>query len=167
MTKGHTIFIGIGNQHAGDDGVGLYIAHALKAKNLPETLVECQSGEGALLMASWENAQTAIIFDAVHSNGSPGKIYRFDPRKKSIPERLFNRSSHNFGVSEAVALAKVLNRLPPRLIVYGIEGHCFKQGTRLSPEMERAAQVVLNMALEEISSASFRGLQKKHKEKGI
>jgi hypothetical protein len=39
------------------------------------------------------------------------------------------RFDHHFGLAEAVELARVLDRLPPRLWIYGIEGRQSEQGS--------------------------------------
>ena len=55
----------------------------------------------------------------------------------------FVHSSHRFGVPEAVALARTLGRLPPRLIVIGITGADFGFGDELSPPVAAAADHVI------------------------
>jgi Ni,Fe-hydrogenase maturation factor len=53
-------------------------------------------------------------------------------------------------VAEAVELARALKRLPPRLVVYGIEGRSFSAGVELSAEVEQAAAVVVARVLDEM-----------------
>jgi len=55
-----------------------------------------------------------------------------------LPARSLRSSTHAFGVSDAVELARALGRLPGRLDVYAIEGASFTAGDRLSPDVERA-----------------------------
>src|SRR3954452_13627171 len=49
--------------------------------------------------------------------------------KQPIPRTMFNCSTHDLGVAEAIELARAFGKLPPRLIVYGIEGRDFDEGT--------------------------------------
>ena len=51
-------------------------------------------------------------------------------------------STHHFGLAEAVELARALDRLPPRLWIYGIEGKQFEQGSVPSPEVTQAIEKV-------------------------
>ena len=149
-SKGHILVIGVGNEYRGDDGVGPHIARKLKRKGLPRALIEIQNSEGTLLMESWRNAHTVILLDAVSSGAPPGKIYRFDARRQPIPSRFFNCSTHSFGIAEALGLAKRLKRLPPCALIYGIEGKTFEAGATLSPEVERAAEDVMERVVEEV-----------------
>ena len=41
-------------------------------------------------------------------------------------------STHAVGIGEAIELARTLDRLPGRLIVYAVEGHRFDAGLGLS-----------------------------------
>jgi len=52
-------------------------------------------------------------------------------------------STHGLGLSEAITLARVLDRLPHRLRVYGIEGRQFEPGTEVSPEVKLAVEEVV------------------------
>lgn len=147
------LVIGIGNEYRGDDGAGLVVARRIKELNLPDVRMLEAGGEGAALMEAWQGAEAAILIDAVYSGGTPGTVYRFDARTESIPAKFFHYSTHAFSVAEAIELARALNQLPPRLIVYGIEGLRFDAGVGLSAEVERATQEVVRRALREMSVA--------------
>jgi len=47
-------------------------------------------------------------------------------------------STHAFGVADAIELARALDRLPPHLDVYAVEGVEFGLGTPLTPAVQRA-----------------------------
>ena len=145
--KGGTLIIGLGNQYRRDDAVGLTVARHLKEAAPAHVRVLEESGEGTALIESWKGAETVILIDAVHSGAKPGTVRRFDAHGQPIPTRFFHYSTHAFGVAEAVELARVLGQLPPRLIVYGIEGKTFEAGLGLSPEVEKAAQEVVERVL--------------------
>ena len=137
------LVIGIGNEYRSDDGVGLVVARELRVKNLPDMLIIESSGDGAALMEAWEAAQSVIIIDAASSRGAPGTIHHFDALAQSIPTGFSFHSTHAFGVAEAIGLARALQQLPPRLLVYAIEGENFSAGVGLSPEVARAVQKVI------------------------
>jgi hydrogenase maturation protease len=59
-------------------------------------------------------------------------------------------STHALDVAAAIEFARALGRLPPRLIVYGIEGRSFTVSAGLSPEVERAIKQVLEQLRGEI-----------------
>jgi hydrogenase maturation protease len=147
------LVIGIGNEYRGDDGAGLVAARELRARNLAETLiVEC-SGDGAVLMEVWEAASRVILVDTASSGAVPGTIYRFDALAQPLPADLSFQSTHAFGVAEAIGLARVLQRLPPRLIVYAIEGENFTAGANLSPQVAKAVRKVVERVTREVQSS--------------
>ncbi len=88
----------------------------------------------------------------------PGTIYQFDARKQPIPAQLSFQSTHVFGVGEAIELARILEQLPPILIVYAIEGETFSIGIGLSPKVEQAMQRVV----EQVSCEVFNLLSSKN-----
>jgi hydrogenase maturation protease len=90
------------------------------------------------------------VVDAVYSGAPPGTIHRLDASSKEIPRQFFHYSTHALGVTEAVQLARALNQLPPRLIVYGIEGKNFGAGVGLSTEVEQASIAVAARVLDEV-----------------
>lgn len=132
--------IGVGNPFRGDDGAGRAVARRVRERGLPGVDVVETSGEGTALMDAWEEAETVILIDAVRSGAPPGTLYRFDARAADLPAPFFHGSTHTFGVAEAVALARLLEQLPPALLVYGIAGACFGPGADLSPRVEQAAE---------------------------
>jgi hydrogenase maturation protease len=142
-----TLIIGVGNEHRRDDAVGLVVARRLKEAAPEHVRVLEESGEAAALMDSWKGADAVILIDAVRSGAKPGTLHRLDAHKQSIPTRFFHYSTHAFGAAEAIELARALSQLPPRVIVYGIEGKTFEAGLGLSPEVEKAAQEVVERAL--------------------
>ncbi|MBF0251602.1 MAG: hydrogenase maturation protease, partial [Alphaproteobacteria bacterium] len=66
----------------------------------------------------------------------PGTVMRFDPTDGELPKNVFRHSSHQFGVAEAIEMARVLGRLPEHIVVYGIEGKSFDLGAGLSDGVE-------------------------------
>ncbi len=144
--------IGIGNEYRGDDGVGLAVARAVEAKLGRHAAVIEQSGEGAALMQTWKDAEAVILIDAVRSAAKPGMVHRLDAGELPLPSRFFNYSTHAFSVAEAVEMARALNQLPPRLVVYGIEGRSFEAGVGLSPEVEQAVARVVQCVQEEVEA---------------
>jgi len=143
------LVIGVGNEYRRDDGLGLMIARALQG-TLSDVRVIEETGEGSALMEAWQEADSVILIDAVHSGGSPGKIYRLDAREKRIPPNFFRYSTHAFGAAEAIELARTLEELPPRLIIYGIEGKDFEAGEGLSSEVVSAGPELLQRVRDEV-----------------
>ncbi|MBL9168828.1 MAG: hydrogenase maturation protease [Verrucomicrobiales bacterium] len=146
------LLLGLGNDFRGDDGVGRVVARRLAQTEWPGVTVREESGEGVTLMEAWKYADSVILVDAVQSGDAPGTIHRLDARAQSIPANFFHYSTHAFSVAEAVELARALNQLPPRLILYGIEGRDFSDGERISPEVAAAMDELLGRVRQEIQS---------------
>ena len=144
-----TLIIGCGNTDRGDDAAGL-----LAARRLREMGVEAQeqSGEALALIESWEDARrdlSVILIDAVVTGSPPGTITVWDARTAPVAGDYFRCSTHAFGVAGAIELARMLDLLPPSLLIYGIEAARFEIGSEPSPEVLRAVEeVAAGIALE-------------------
>jgi hydrogenase maturation protease len=155
MTASRQILvIGLGNDYRGDDAVGRVVTRRLKAIGADNVRVVEESGEGAALIEAWKGADFVIAIDAAYSGGAPGSIHRFDAESQPIPSRFFHYSTHAFSIAEAVELARALNQLPAKLVVYGIEGKTFDAGAGLSLEVEGAAAELVSWVEEELRTNS-------------
>jgi hydrogenase maturation protease len=129
------VVIGVGNAARGDDAAGLVVARRVGGRE--------HEGDPLALLEAWEGAATAVVIDAVRSGAVPGTVHRFEAGDAALPARLRrSTSTHAVGLAEAIELARALDRLPPRLIVYGIEGERFTAGAELSPAVAAAVEVV-------------------------
>ncbi len=136
--KSRLLVIGVGNPFRGDDAAGLLVARLLKDMGLDSSMITEHSGEGAALMETWKGADAIILIDAVSSGGAPGTIHHLDPIHQPLPAQMFHSSTHAFSLPDAIEMARALNELPPRLLVFGIEGRNFQAGAELSPEVSDA-----------------------------
>jgi hydrogenase maturation protease len=150
LERASTLVIGVGNTYRGDDAIGLLIAQHLKIEGPDGLRVEASEGNATELLELWKKAEIVIVVDAVCSGGTPGTIYRLDATSQPVPARFFNASTHNFGVAEAIELGRVLEGLPPRLLVYGVEGKQFELGAALSLEVEKVIEPLLEQIRAEI-----------------
>jgi hydrogenase maturation protease len=144
--------IGIGNEYASDDATGLLVARRLKDRAPASVAILEHSGEGAALMECWKDAAAVVLVDATSSAASPGTIFRFDASSNPLPARQFCRSTHAFGLVEAIELSRSLQQLPTCLLVYGIEGRNFSAGITVSPEVATAVESVAERVLQELKS---------------
>ncbi len=154
--SGTVLVIGIGNEYRGDDAAGIILARRLGDHALPGVTVLEQSGEGAALMEAWKNAgeATVMLIDAVASGARPGTRFRFEAARRPIPTAFFHYSTHAFSVAEAIELARALGELPPRLIVYGIEGEHYSVGSPLSGAVQQALSTLEAEILGELKDSS-------------
>ncbi|MFO7775286.1 MAG: hydrogenase maturation protease [Candidatus Hydrogenedentota bacterium] len=159
MAKDHTpiTLFGVGNALRGDDGIGLLLARSVGALSRRRFAVcEC-TGEPAALLEQWSGLDAAMLFDAVHSGGPPGAVFRVDVTETPLPDAFKQTSTHGFGVAEAVELSRALGVLPLRLLVYGVEAANFDHGAEMTPEVAAAIPEVVRMAARD--AASWTGEQ--------
>jgi hydrogenase maturation protease len=149
-----TQVIGIGNAWRNDDGAGLIVARLLDGMEGVEVLE--REGEPTSLIDAWEGAGAVWLADAVSSGAEPGTIHRHDASAEPLPARLYDTSTHHFGLAEALELARALGRLPERVVVFGIEGASFDTGETISPEVQEAAARVAEAIREEVAQSTRR-----------
>jgi hydrogenase maturation protease len=120
-----------------DDGLGPYVVERLRERGLPDVVLATSLGETTELLDLWDGADLAIVVDAVRATPAhPGRVHRltvFDPPGER------SRAAHGLDLAEAVELARVLGRLPVRLVLYAVEVAVVGYGTSLSPEVTAAA----------------------------
>jgi len=158
------VVIGIGSVFRSDDGLGLFVAEQIDKLGLAGVKVVDGVGDGYALIDSWAGAETAFVIDCAYAGGEPATIYRFDALRESIPADLFlGLSTHSISITDAVALAEVMNRLPRRLIVYGIEGENFEAGTRITPCVKHRAMEVVDRITREIGALAGFNAKEGHR----
>ena len=117
------IVLGIGNRLFGDDGVGIHVVQALQSGGLPAD-VECIDG-GTLsftLAEVLQCAQQLIVVDATELQAPPGTVRVFDDARMDEFVRSGPCSSvHEVGLAELLDMARLLDRLPPRRALVGIQ----------------------------------------------
>jgi hydrogenase maturation protease len=82
-------------------------------------------------------------------------VQRFDAAAAPLPQGAFNLSTHGFGLSEAIELARALDQLPARCVVYAVEAGAVVAGEPLSPAVAAAVQEVAGRIRAEIVAAEM------------
>lgn len=143
------LVIGIGTPDHGDDAAGLLVAGRVRAATSPRTVtVKELVGDQLALLDLWTGAREAYVIDAVCSGGPPGTVYRFDGAQR-LTAQFANRSTHAFSLADVIELARAMDRMPPRLIGYGIEGAQWDLGTPVSQQvMDAVDSVTRRLTLE-------------------
>jgi hydrogenase maturation protease len=85
--------------------------------------------------------------DAVVSGARAGTLHIWDGCHARLRNEVFCSSTHAFGLADAIELARVLDRLPNKLTVYGIEATQFATGMPPSrPVLAGVKQAVEHIA---------------------
>jgi len=163
MKQPKLVVIGLGQEVRGDDGAGIRIVRDWRAKfpctsEIPEVRVEISGLPGLDLLSLMEEAQAAILVDAVHEGSVPGRLYELnDEQVSAFSEGA--QSAHGWGIAETLALAKTIqHKLPKRLAILAIGSNHFDLGANLSPQVEgaipRAVEHLQEMVLEILGKTS-------------
>ena len=140
--------IAIGNEYRRDDGVGMAVLRRLTDVIPPGLGLTCVDGEPSRLMDAWAGSRLAILLDAAACvPAHPGRIHRSTVPGVDAPA---STSSHGLGVPEAVELARVLDRLPERLVVLTVEAADTGYGKGLSEPVAAAVPALVAAVLAEL-----------------
>ena len=144
------LVIGLGNELRGDDGAGIEVARRLRGLAAEAGIdVRAQQGEPAGLIDAWSGRKAVVVVDTMRSGAEPGTICRFDASCEPLPAQLRGSSStHALSLAEAIELARALEQLPPRAVVFAIEGQRFETGAALSDEVRAVIPKVAGMVLD-------------------
>ncbi|MEM3585821.1 MAG: hydrogenase maturation protease [Candidatus Jordarchaeaceae archaeon] len=142
------VIIGVGNLLLGDEGVGVHVVEELNKRNLPSNVKVFDGGTGGIaLLSLMDEAEKVIIVDAVLGGGEPGEIYLLDVDKlmKGVVKFF---SLHEMNLSSVLRIGKELGKLPPELIIVGIEPKNYKEySMELSPEVKAAVPRIIETIL--------------------
>ncbi len=149
---------GLGNELRGDDGVGPAVARRVASVGHPGLEVIVDVGEPADLIEAWRGAELAIVVDAMDAGVAPGTTRRIDAGTGggSVPMGI---SGHALPLPNVVELARALDALPGRLLVFAVQGADFRTGTGLSAAVAAVVDGVADAILAEVVgvAAGFGG----------
>jgi hydrogenase maturation protease len=144
------LVIGVGNADRGDDAVGLVVARGLLARNLAGVDVRECVGEATALIDAFAASPEVFIIDAAQLGEPAGTVRRFDAAAEVLPQTISDCSSHSFGVAQGVELARALQTLPARCVLYAVQGEHYLEGQPLSAAVREAAVEVERCIAEEL-----------------
>ena len=141
--------VGCGNSTRSDDGVGVYVAQALRAQlqrsPQPNVLVFDAGTGGMDVMFQARGARRLIIVDASRSGSEAGAIFRVPGRElESEPDTGF--SLHDFRWQHALTAGRKIfgADFPSDVTVYLIEAESFEFGLKLSAPVLLSADLVVD-----------------------
>lgn len=167
----NTLVIGLGSPDRGDDAVGSLVARAVAGLRLADVRVVAHEDPTALIDL-WAATDLTVVVDAVVSGCRPGALHVLDvgaesqqppdtdharqleahARRLSASGRRAPRrgGTHAFGLGASVELARALHRLPPRLVLVGVEAASFEHGAPLSDAVSAAVPEAVRRVVEVI-----------------
>ncbi|HKM80551.1 MAG TPA: hydrogenase maturation protease [Candidatus Acidoferrum sp.] len=135
------LVLGLGNTLLSDDGVGPALLDCLSSSAQRwEGQVEFVDGgtQGLALLGCLSGRKALIIVDAVKTGAPPGTVHRMTlgELRSANPGRA--GSAHEGNAGELLAAAQLVDELPDRLFVVGVEPKKIATGYGLSAPVKRA-----------------------------
>lgn len=150
------LVLGLGNVLCGDDGLGIVAVHRLQRFYVePADALVLDGGTlGLSLLPYLEDAEAAILIDAIRADGPPGTFVRLegDEVAPAVAARL---SCHQVGVSDLLEAARWRGRSPRRLALLGLVPETLALGVALSPDVVAALPHLVERILAEASRLGF------------
>ncbi len=145
-----TLILGIGNLLWADEGFGVRAVEALNAGyRFPDSVRVMDGGtQGLFLLPYVQAARQLLIFDAIDF-GLPAGALRLI-RDREVPRYMGAKkvSMHQTGFQEVLASAELLDELPRRLALIGVQPETLDDyGASLCPAIKARIPQALDLAL--------------------
>lgn len=141
--------LGIGNTLFTDEGVGIHLLPLLEEALKDYENVEIIDGQtdGMKLLGPVEDAQNLIIIDAINAGKEGGTIIKLEGDE--IPAYFgIKMSIHQLGFQEVLFAAKMRERYPEQIIMFGMQPTSLELGVELTEtnreRLEDLAKEVIN-----------------------
>jgi hydrogenase maturation protease len=159
-----TLVIGLGNPILTDDGVGVQVAYAVRAKYPPgEALASAEpsdvtvteAGVGGLhLMEMMVGYQQVILVDAIQTpGGQPGTIHHLtlEDIASAVPTQ-HSASAHDMNLPTALEMGRRLGlALPESVVIFAIEAEdVVTFGETCTPAVAAAIPIVTELILQSL-----------------
>jgi len=150
------LILGLGNLLCSDDGVGVVATQMIaETRNVPEGVQVLDGGTlGLALLPYFEDAEQAILVDAIETDAPPGTLVRLegDEVGPAVASRL---SVHQVGVADLIEAARWRDRIPPTLVLLGIVPATTELRVDLSPAVQAALPALLDSICGEAARLGF------------
>lgn len=147
-----TLIMGCGNLLRGDDGVGIHVIRELEKLGLSGDVKIVDAGtKGLDMLFQMEGVDKAIIVDAVEGGLEPGTIYRLTKEDLTSPSAN-PISLHELKLEHTLRIGERIlgDKLPPKIIIFGVEVGEVKEGIALSPKVEKSLPRLVDLILQEL-----------------
>ena len=144
------LVIGLGTSF-GDDRAGWEVVVRLQDV-LPVGPRAAAASDPLVVLDTLPGDELLIVVDACRGAGPEGSVHRFEwPDPRLTAE--CGVSSHGVRLTAALELAGRLGRLPPRVVVFAVEGSSAEPGAGLSPAVAVVLPEVVDRVLAELAAA--------------
>jgi hydrogenase maturation protease len=148
-----TAVIGLGNPLMGDDGLGLAVLAALRARWTFSPAVDLVDGGtwGLNLLPVVEQVEKLLFLDAIDIGREPGALVILE--RDELPRVLATKMSpHQIDLRDVLALAELRGTLPADVAAIGLQPARVEMSTELSDVLASRLDDVLDAALDRLLS---------------
>jgi hydrogenase maturation protease len=114
--------IAVGNDLYGDDGVGNAVLHELEKMSEMKDVELIDGATDALgLIDYFPDTDHVIIVDAAQMGEKPGTVKVFSKEEIKLKIKMDHLSIHGISLAETFEIAKMVDSLPEKITIIGIE----------------------------------------------
>ena len=114
--------IAVGNDLYGDDGVGNAVLHELEKMSEMKEVELIDGATDALgLIDHFSETDHVIIVDAAQMGEKPGTVKVFSKDEVKLEIKMDHLSVHGISLAETFDIAKMVDSLPEKITIIGIE----------------------------------------------
>ena len=149
--------LGIGNVLYSDEGLGVHVLPELRKALSNREQVEIIEGatDGLRLLEPVEEAEYLIVIDAINAEAQPGTLIVL--KDDEIPA-FFSRklSVHQLGFHEVLQAAKLRDKWPKEVKLFGLQPASLAFGIGMSEEVKQAIPALIDAVVEQIDRWGIR-----------
>lgn len=156
----NVLVLGLGNILLSDEGAGIRAVEELRKQyDLPASVEIVDGGTmGLELLPYFEKRSHIVIVDAVKSGNPPGTVTRIEDPPAFLQEKT---SPHQIGLPDVLRIAAITDRLPPNVVLFGIEPKQLSTGLELSVDVGMNLHRLVEMVVAELDRIGIKVQSKK------
>jgi hydrogenase maturation protease len=151
------LVLGLGNAICTDDGVGVAVIEQLRDHyDFPDDVRVLDGGTlGLALLPYLQEADAAILVDAVAADAPPGSLVRLegDAVTRAAAHHL---SVHQIGVADLLDGARLLGDAPEQMVLVGVVPASVELGVERTPAVEAAIPRLVAQVVDEAAALGHR-----------
>jgi hydrogenase maturation protease len=144
-----TLVLGLGNTLLGDEGAGVHVLHALQDLDGPEDVEFLDGGTLSFTLAGpIEDHDELIVIDAAQLHAEPGTVRVFE--NEAMDNYLGShtkRSVHEVSLIDLMNIARLIDHLPRRRALIGIQPQQIDWSHQPSPAVAAAIPRACKLAM--------------------
>ncbi|STX43998.1 hydrogenase expression/formation protein [Legionella donaldsonii] len=148
------LILGIGSPF-GDDRLGWEVVQGLQKKKAlqgysTQQLQFMACDRPGLNLLDWmQQAKTVFLIDAVRTGAKAGSLLYLENEEIKTINSI--QSTHEFGLANTIEMGKILNLLPNKLVLYGIEINELKFQFEITEPIRAAIQALITRIEKDIA----------------